>query len=50
VTDQEPLGCIILEPVFASLHDDPRWLPLLRKIARAPEPLAAIRVDVKLRQ
>jgi TolB-like protein/Flp pilus assembly protein TadD len=33
---------------FSSLHSDPRWLPYLRKIGRAPEQLAAINFDVKL--
>lgn len=33
---------------FANVHQDPRWLPFLRKIGRAPEQLAAIRFDVKL--
>ena len=28
------------------LHDDPRWLPFLRKIGYAPEQLAAIRLGV----
>ena len=29
-------------PLFASLHDDPRWLPFLRKLGVAPEQLAAM--------
>jgi len=33
---------------FKSLHQDPRWLPFLRKIGRAPEQLAAIKFDIKL--
>ncbi len=33
---------IIYEPNLASLHADPRWLPLLRRLGRAPEQLAAI--------
>ena len=36
------------DPLFANLHDDPRWLPFLRKIGKAPEQLAAIKFDVKL--
>jgi len=36
------------EPLLASLHNDPRWLPFLRKIGKAPEQLAAIKFDVKL--
>jgi TolB-like protein/tetratricopeptide (TPR) repeat protein len=30
------------------LHDDPRWLPFLRKVGVAPEQLAAIKFDVML--
>lgn len=33
---------------FTKIHGDPRWLPFLRKIGRAPEQLAAIKFDVKL--
>jgi len=33
--------------MFASLHDHPRWLPFM---GRPPEPLAAIRLDIKLPQ
>jgi TolB-like protein/Flp pilus assembly protein TadD len=33
---------------FTNVHDDPRWLPFLRRINRAPEQLAAIKFDVKL--
>jgi len=33
---------------FSNLHRDPRWLPFLRKIGRAPEQVAAIKFDVKL--
>ena len=36
------------EPLFAGIHDDPRWLPFLRKHGMAPEQLAAIEFDVKL--
>lgn len=31
-----------------SLHDDPRWLPFLRKIGMAPERLAAIKFELKV--
>ena len=37
-----------VEWLFNNLHQDPRWLPFLRKIGRAPEQLAAIKFDVKL--
>jgi len=38
------------DPMFATLHDDPRWLPFLRKIGRAPEQLARIEFNVTLPQ
>ena len=31
-----------------NLHDDPRWMPFLRKLGMAPEQLAAIEFDVTL--
>lgn len=40
------LADITVEPLLASLHSDPRWLPFLRSIGRAPEQLATIRFDV----
>ncbi len=36
------------EQLFANLHGDPRWLPLLHKLGQAPEQLAAIRFAVKV--
>ena len=42
------LGATAVYPTFANLHDDPRWLPFLRKIGKAPEQLAAIKFDVKV--
>jgi tetratricopeptide (TPR) repeat protein len=35
-------------PMFENLHNDPRWLPFLRKHGMAPEQLAAIKFDVKV--
>ncbi len=35
-------------PELFNLHKDPRWLPFLRKIGRAPEQVAAIKFEVKL--
>jgi len=32
--------------MFASIHDDPRWLPFLREIGKAPEQLAKIEFKV----
>jgi adenylate cyclase len=42
------LGAIAVYPPFAPMHDDPRWLPLLRRLGMAPEQLAAIRFDVSV--
>jgi TolB-like protein/lipoprotein NlpI len=44
------LSAIAVEPLFANIKGDPRWLPFLRKIGKAPEQLAAIKLDVKLPQ
>jgi TolB-like protein/Tfp pilus assembly protein PilF len=44
------LGSLAIYQLFASLHSDPRWLPLLRKLGMAPEQLAAIKFDVSLPQ
>jgi TolB-like protein/Tfp pilus assembly protein PilF len=41
---------IVFQPLFANLRDDPRWLPFLRRIGKAPEQLAAITFDVKVPQ
>jgi TolB-like protein len=41
-------GSITTEPRFASIHDDPRWLPLLESIGRSPEQLAAIEFKIDL--
>ena len=42
------LSEIALNPMFVNLHADPRWLPFLRRIGKAPEQLAAIKFDVKV--
>ena len=36
------LSEIVTENLFDKIHSDPRWLPFLRKIGRAPEQLAKI--------
>jgi tetratricopeptide (TPR) repeat protein len=41
---------IAIEPMFANIHDDPRWLPFLASQERAPEQLAAIEFEVTLPQ
>ena len=42
------LSEIVTNPLFANLRSDPRWVPFLRKIGKAPEQLAAIKFDVKV--
>jgi hypothetical protein len=42
------LGAITLYPSLDSLHDDPRWLPLLRRLGIAPEQLELIDLDVRV--
>ncbi len=42
------LAEIPTQNLFASLYDDPRWLPFLESIGRSPEQLAAIEFDVPL--
>jgi hypothetical protein len=36
-----------VETLCVNRYRDPRWLPFLRKIGRAPEQVDAIRLDVK---
>lgn len=42
------LAEIVGEPLFANLYDDPRWAPFLRKLGKAPEQLAEIKLDLTL--
>ena len=44
------LSEIVTENLFAKIHADPRWLPFLRKIGKAPEQLAKIEFKVTLPQ
>ena len=37
---------IVVDPLFANLYDDPRWVPFLRTIGKAPEQLAKISFKV----
>jgi tetratricopeptide (TPR) repeat protein len=39
---------IAIQPLFANIHDDPRWLPFLESIGKSPEQLAAIEFNVTL--
>jgi tetratricopeptide (TPR) repeat protein len=44
---QDPgLANIITENLFDKIHSDPRWLPFLRKIGKAPDQLAKIEFKV----
>ncbi len=42
------LGGIVTESLFDNIHADPRWLPFLRRIGKAPEQLAKIEFKVTL--
>jgi TolB-like protein len=48
VNQNQNLFTITSEPQFDRLHDDPRWLALLRKLGKAPEQLAKIEFKVAL--
>jgi TolB-like protein/Flp pilus assembly protein TadD len=37
---------IVVDPLFGNLYDDPRWVPFLRKVGKAPEQLARISFKV----
>jgi tetratricopeptide (TPR) repeat protein len=42
------LAEIQVENLFDNIHSDPRWIPFLRKIGKAPEQLAKIEFEVTL--
>ncbi len=42
------LSEIVPQTLFAKIHSDPRWLPFLRKLGKAPEQLAQIKFKVTL--
>ena len=47
--EEDPgLAEIVFESLFDNIHSDPRWLPFLRKIGKAPEQLAKIPFKVTL--
>lgn len=49
VANRDPgLSEVISQAAFAQMHDDPRWLPLLRKVGKAPAQLAKIDFKVAL--
>lgn len=41
---------ILVDTLFASVHSDPRWLPLLRQLGKAPEQVEKIEFKVTLPQ
>lgn len=41
------VGEVLIEPLFVNIHNDPRWLPFLRKLGKAPEQLANIEMTVR---
>ncbi|HEX4667232.1 MAG TPA: hypothetical protein VH207_11580 [Chthoniobacterales bacterium] len=46
---QDPgLTQVVAENLFDNIHSDPRWLPFLRKLGRAPEQLGKIQFKVAL--
>ena len=42
------LSEIVPQNLFVKIHSDPRWLPFLRKLGKAPEQLAQIKFKVTL--
>ena len=40
------LTTILIDPLVDSLSDDPRWVPFLRTIGRAPEQVGAVQFHV----
>lgn len=42
------LAEVVVENLFDKIHSDPRWLPFLRKIGKAPDQLAKIQFRVTL--
>lgn len=49
IADHDPgVSDTAVMPEFTNLRSDPRWLPFLRKIHRAPEQVAAVKFDAKL--
>jgi hypothetical protein len=42
------LVAVLQDPLFAKIRRDPRWLPFLHKLGKAPDQLAAIELKVTL--
>lgn len=48
VYEDSGLGEILGQPLFANIHKDPRWLPFLHKLGRAPEQLSPIQFSIEV--
>ncbi len=49
VSNEDPgLADVVTEPLFANLHRDPRWLPFLNSIGKAPTQLDGIAFAIPL--
>ncbi len=46
--DDPGLAELPIQPLFANIHDDPRWMPFLESIGKSPEQLSAIKFEVTL--
>ena len=42
------IASVMTDNLFDNVHEDPRWVPFLRKIGKAPEQLAAIKFELRL--
>jgi TolB-like protein/Tfp pilus assembly protein PilF len=42
------LGEILSQPLFGNLHEDPRWVPFLHKLGRAPDQLSEIQLSIRV--
>jgi len=48
VYNDPALAEIVIQPLFANISADPRWLPFLESIGKSPEQLASIEFNVAL--
>ena len=48
VASVDQLGLGIFDPLFANLHDDPRWTAFRERMGQSEEQLAAIPFEVRL--
>ncbi len=49
-TEDPGMGEVLSQPLFNNLHEDPRWIPFLSTLGKAPEQLADIKLEVSLPQ